>query len=161
MKKKATETGTAMRRLAASRGRLPRAREGNVIVEYAAAAPILLVLMAILFDFGMAAYDSMSLKEAARASAQYAVKDSSDTDVLRQVAANASGLDPSNLTVTANKFCECADGTQPVCGSACPDLSTPRTYVAISVEEQYTTLLPYPSSLAPLTLRGDATLRIR
>lgn len=148
---------TIKKRLAAFRS----ACHGNVVVEYALCAPILLLMMALLFDFGMAVYDSMSLKEAARAGAEYAVSHASDTAGLVQVVSNASGVSPQSLSITSNQFCECADGSSVSCGTKCADGSATETYFKVSVQEPYTTLLPYPQSIAPLTLSGSAALRIR
>jgi len=135
-------------------------RDGNVLIEYALIAPILLLILAALFDFGMAVYDSMSLKEAARSGAQYARKYPSNVAGITQVVANATGIDPQNLTVTTNLSCQCQDGSAAVCGTTCAAGPT-ETYVTVAVQEPYATLLPYPASVAPLTLQGAATLRIQ
>ena len=150
-----------MRQLTQMGRRFWEAREGNFLVEYALFLPVFMILLAIAFDFGMAVYDSMSLKEAARAGAQYAMKAPSDSAGLTAVVSNATGVNPANLTITSNLSCQCANGTSVGCGTSCADGSATETYVSVSVQEPYTTLLPYPASLAPLSLQGMASLRIR
>jgi len=137
-----------------------KAQEGNFLIEYALFLPVLLLILAIMFDLGMALYDSMSLKEAARAGAQYAMKNPSDTAGLTQVVSDATGISALNLTVTSSESCQCADGTGVNCGTSCADGSATETYVTVLAQEPYTPLLPYPESLAPLNLHGEATLRI-
>lgn len=141
--------------------RLWEAQNGNFVVEFALFLPVLVAMMAIGFDFGMAIYDSMSLKEAARAGVQYAIKNPADTAGLTQVVADASGIDAANLTVTSTEFCQCANGASVACGTSCADGSATETYMTVLAQEPYATLLPYPLSLAPLSLHGTATLRIR
>jgi Flp pilus assembly protein TadG len=137
-----------------------KARDGNVVVEFALIAPILLLMLAILFDFGMAVYDSMSLKQAARAGAQYAMRNPSDTAGIQQVVSNASDVMSEHLTVTTNQFCQCPDGTSADCGTTCVGGGALETYVTVAVTEPFATLLPYPASVVSLNLQGAATLRV-
>lgn len=136
-----------------------RAREGNMLVEFAFFMPILLIMLAIAFDFGMAMYDNMSLKEAARAGVQYAMANPTDAAGLTQAVADSTGMSPADLTVTSSISCQCPDGTAVDCSGSCAGGAT-ETYATVVVKEPYTTPLPYPAALKSLTLQGAATLRI-
>lgn len=138
-----------------------KARDGNFVVEFALFLPVLVAMMAIAFDFGTAVYNSMSLKEAARAGAQYAMKNPSDAAGLTQVVSDASGISATNLTVTSTESCQCANGASVACGTACADGSATETYVTVVAQEPFSTLLPYPQSLTTLNLQGSAALRVR
>lgn len=153
--------GAAVKGIVRRGAALWRAREGSFLVEYALFAPVVLVMLAVTFDVGMAVYDNMSLKEAARAGVQYMMDNPSDSAGLTQAVADSTGLDPAKLTVTGTLSCQCADGSAVACGGTCAVAGGKATYATVLVQEPFAPLLPYPGFLTPDLLKGSATLRIR
>ncbi|MGH6948006.1 MAG: TadE/TadG family type IV pilus assembly protein [Kiloniellales bacterium] len=142
--------------------RFAAAEQGNVLVELALMLPVLVLLMMGTIDFGMAMYDQMQLRSAARAGAEYAVIDPENLGAVEDaVEAALGGPDPA-MAVATGSFCECPGASGSVdCGLACEDETTPRKFVAVEVTRPVDTLLPYPNVIQQITLRGEATFRVR
>lgn len=137
-----------------------RNEKGVAAVEFALVAPILLLLLLGLADFGLAMRERMALASAARAGAERAWADSGDNAAITQAVQAAGTLDAAAITVAVTEFCECA-GTASACGVTCADGSTPATYVGVSVSEDFPLLLPYPGIGSPIALTGTAILRVQ
>src|SRR5689334_20913021 len=99
--------------------RLVRCRAGTATIETAAMLPLFAVLLAGLFDFGTGVMNAMALSAAARAGAQYALTQPTDTAGIAAVVAAATRLDPASLTITATSTCECPGGGSVGCGGSC------------------------------------------
>lgn len=142
--------------------RLMDAQDGNVLVELALVLPVLVLLLMGTIDFGMAMYDQMQLRSAARAGAEYATIEPEDgAGIVTTVDAALGGPDPS-ISVTTGSFCECPGASGSVdCGLACEDETTPRKFVSVEVTRPVDTLLPYPDVIQQITLGGEATFRVR
>ncbi|MDA8233114.1 MAG: pilus assembly protein [Magnetospirillum sp.] len=137
--------------------RLAACRRGVAAVEFALAAPILLVLVLGLADFGMATNERMRLTSAARAGAQYAMGNPTDSAGTRQATlAAANGLNSGTVSVTLS--CGCNDGSTITCGGTCPT-SAPWTYVTVTVAENYALLVTYPGIGNSVALSASASLR--
>jgi Flp pilus assembly protein TadG len=140
--------------------RLWAGRRGNAAVEFALMAPVLLTVIAGLIDFGMGAYEAMSLRSAARAAGQFAMKYPTDTAGIAAVVTAATTLDAQALTVTSSRFCKCSNGTTVTCDSQACSGNTPQLkYVRVSVTKTFTTMFPWPGFADGLPLAGTATLR--
>jgi hypothetical protein len=133
---------------------------GNVAIELAFAVPVALLLLVMLFDFAFGFYDRMALESGARAGAQYAMKKPTDTAGIMAAAADASGLDPTTITVTPANFCECPDGTSVDCSGGCVGGPT-LNFVSVAVSAPYRPILPCPGLGSLITLSATATLRVR
>jgi Flp pilus assembly protein TadG len=140
--------------------RLRRDRSGNMLVELAFVAPFLVAVTLGLVDFGRGTYASMSLRSAARVGAEY-VSRTNDPDGAVAVVASAANIKPDGLVVTPVVFCECSSGTAQTCGTACPDGTGARRYIAITAAQPFSTLIPYPLVSNPMTLSGRAILRVQ
>ena len=140
---------------------LVAAERGNALLELAFAAPVIAIVLTGVLDVGGMAYTSMTLQSAARSGAQYAMKNPTDTAGIQQAVINSSGLDPQQVTVTSNNFCECANGSSVTCGGVCADGGANRAYVSVAVQQSYRTLLPYPGVPDQIGLGGQSTFRIQ
>jgi len=88
-------------------------RRGLAVTELALVLPLSFVLFIGILDFGRVYYSAIAVSHAARAGVQYGAQDnvkSGDFAGMRQAASDALG-DVSNFTVTACRYCQCADGT--------------------------------------------------
>lgn len=156
--------------------RLVRDRRGVAVIEMAAVAPVLLLMIVTFADFGRAMSQSIDINTALRAGAQHAVtaaKSSSQagtTNALSQAEAVVRSALPSNLTAaTVNTTCYCgvlpADSTDmpPVasCTASCPSGSA--RMMRLQAQVAFT---PYNSVFGSLSDRfysngisGDVTIR--
>jgi hypothetical protein len=140
--------------------RLARCRAGTATIETAAMLPLFAVLLAGLFDFGTGVMNAMALSAAARAGAQYALSQPTDTAGIAAVVAAATRLDPASLTITATSTCECPGGGSVGCGGSCGPRTLVHRFVSVRVTQPFTSILPYPGFMRPAHLSGTAVLRV-
>ena len=96
--------------------------DGAAAVEFAITAPMLVVLVLGIADYGLLMADSATLEGAARAGGEVAKAKPSVT----ATQLTALNLFPSGITPTVTSVCTCVDNTWPI-GTACPPgpLATP------------------------------------
>jgi len=140
--------------------RFVRDTKGVSVVEFALAAPMLVLAAVGLGDFGLAVNEKMRLVSAARAGAQAGFSSAGNVAGMQAAVLAATGLPANATTVSASTFCGCANGGTVSCGSTCQDGSVLRTYVTVTVSEVYSMLLGYPGFARQQTLTGSSTLRI-
>ena len=144
--------------------------------------PLAFVLFIGILDFGRVFYTAMTVSHAARAGVQWGAQDnvrSGDFAGMRQAASDAAG-DVSGVTMTACRYCKCADGITGGCSScsgdsvlgtatdrcsdasgclsACP-LDAPQVYVSVRAAKTFTTLFPYPGVPRTTQLNRTAIMR--
>ena len=148
-----------------------RSTRGVAAVELALLAPILLLFLVAVIDFGLWIREQMLLTSAARAGVQFVLQDpvsnagNTAAQILRiqQAAGNASGLDVNAITVTPRQFCECpgASGTEIGCTADCSGGAQRLKYFEVTVtESNFKTLFPYPLIPDPISLSGQSTVRL-
>jgi Flp pilus assembly protein TadG len=130
------------------------------VVEFALAAPVLLLLTAGVLDFAMLIRTASSVADAARSGAQYGSRspaNAADTAGIRAAALNASpGI--TGLTVTPVKACQCADGTTVSCTGSCAS-GRVRTYIQVTAQATALTVFQYAG--LPFTGAVSATASMR
>ena len=91
--------------------RRPRSR-GQALVEFAVVLPVFLLILAGVIDFGLGLYSQMTVINAAREGARYAVVNTplNTSNVTNRVEAMTGGLDQSQLTVNVSCQAACASG---------------------------------------------------
>ena len=147
------------------------------VTELALVLPLSFVLFIGILDFGRVYYSAIAVSHAARAGAQYGAQDnvkSGDFAGMRQAASDSLG-DVSNFTVTACRYCRCADGTGTCtsCNASADGCSTgsgclgtcssaaPQVFVQVTVDKVFTTLFPYPGLPSRADLNRRATMRVQ
>ena len=137
-----------------------RKDDGNAAVEFALLAPVLILLVAGLVDFGRAYFTRMQLENAARAGAQYGLlHGSDDLATIEDVVHQASEVPTADLTVSASTFCACPDGTTSNCATGDCGGFKPGTYVTISAQTAFVPVFPFANSSRPATITGTALVR--
>lgn len=144
--------------LAAVCRRLKGGEGGAAVVEFALVAPLLVLMVLGLVDFGMAVLEKSRLSSAARAGAQVAMSSPTDTAAIRAAVLAATSAPSAGLTVAVTTACECSDGTAVACDGLCAS-GTARTYVTVSVQETFAMLLTYPGISSPYPLAAQAIVR--
>ena len=132
-------------------GRLRQDRDGAAAVEFAILVPVIAAILTGVANYGLATFDKMELTSAARAGAQYALLDATDTAAIATAVVNSTNLSITASDVTTTQFCEDSAGAAATCG----DASATRTYMTVSVTEDFTLLLLGTS----ISLTGSATVR--
>ena len=126
------------------------ATEGLGAIELGFIAPVLLVLLLGILDFGMAFWEQMQIANAADAGAQWGMSNSYDQTSIRTVAQSATNLG-SAVSVTPSNVCGCPNntgitsgfGTPPSC-TTCPDGSTAQPYIVVNTQICYSTIFSWP-----------------
>ena len=133
--------------------------DGNIAVEVALAAPVLLVLLAGMADVGRAVLAEGRLKSAIRAGLEYAQANSGNAAGIVAVVQTASG--DAGLAVTSALVCECANGGAAECGSTCADGLTPGGYVVVSATQAFTPIFPGMNTLIDGPLQAQGSIRAK
>jgi pilus assembly protein CpaE len=139
--------------------RLTTCRKGAIAVETAVVAPILALCVLALADFGMAVNERIKLASAARAGAQAAMSDATNTARITLMVQQAASLNVNQLSVGVSTACGCSDGTAITCGSTCANGANSQNYVTVNVSETYPLLLTYPGLGSTIALGTSATMR--
>jgi Flp pilus assembly protein TadG len=146
------------------RSRLWAAQDGVSAIEFAFVAGILSMLLLGVCDFGLGFWEQMQVANAARAGAEFAVKNGYDSTNIQTAVTNATNLPGIQATPAPSTACGCPDATTGVttatCGASCPDGSTAGTYVTVNAQVSYSTLFAWPGISSPMTLASSATVKL-
>jgi Flp pilus assembly protein TadG len=142
---------------------------GVAAIEFAATATALVVMMIGTADFGMGFYRKMQVQNAAQAGARYAMMhqfDSSSISSIGQAVTSATAFTGTVPYPAPLQFDGCPSNTgvtNPDINSKCPDGSTAGTYVTVSAQNVYHTVLPFPLLGIPdsFTFTAQSTVRIK
>jgi Flp pilus assembly protein TadG len=121
------------------RPRLAADRSGNIIIEFALALPILIVLTLGLLDLGRYSMQKSALLQGARAGAQYGVLAPTEEANINSTAQTATGL--TGVTATSSVFCECVSGATVLCSTTCSGGATIRRYVTVNMNKTFDSVL--------------------
>ena len=140
--------------------RAHRASRGQSLVEFAFIAPVLILFLLAVADFGRVFFVAIALNNAARAGTQYGIQSPANAaDVAgMQQAAQTDASNISGVAATASEYCECPDGSTQACNSspACNDM---RVYVEVDTAGSFQTLLNYPGIPSSFSLTGKSVVR--
>jgi pilus assembly protein CpaE len=124
-------------------------RSGSSAVEFAVAAPVLIIGLIIVTDVGLAVGDRMNLDQSVRAGAEFAMNNVEDEttieDMVKSAATGAYGQNLNNINsakipvVDATRSCECPDspGTAVSCTVLCTGDVPPSIYYDIQASKNY------------------------
>lgn len=154
-------------------------RRGVAAVEFALIAPMLLLLLGGVVDFGLIMSGRSKLANAVAQAVQTALLTGPSVTqaTLRsvvQTGATNSGLTPT-VTVTGSPACYCVSGSpaalsststalsaQNTCTGTCPTGSTgPAVYVVVAASYVYSPLMPLYSQLSSPVISQTGTVRLQ
>ena len=144
--------------------------QGSAAVEFAVTAPILMLALAGIADFGLALRSQIALANGVANASYYAFLKGKTADptalakTLGGIIQKSSGL-PSATSQVSGPFCGCPSGTPIVvagkpCAQTCTDGSSPGSYVAISATYAYAPIMPGLALAANTQLTETATVRV-
>jgi len=142
---------------------------GVAAIEFAVIAMAFVVMMIGTADFGMGFYRRMQVQNAAQAGAQYAMAHEfngssiSSIETAVRSATAFSGIAPYPAPVQFDGCPSNAGVTSADINSKCPDGSAAGTYVTVSAQNIYRTVLPFPLLGIPdsFTFTAQSTVRIK
>jgi Flp pilus assembly protein TadG len=138
--------------------------DGNILIEFALALPIIFLLLAGMLDLGRYGLQKSAMLQGAREGAQYGVIAYSDSANINTTAQNATGL--TGVTATNSVFCECVSGTTVACTSTCSGGTSPRRYITVTTTRTFTPMVSslsfgaFGSWTAPSALSASITLLV-
>lgn len=141
-----------------------RDRAGNAAIEFSLALPLLATLLVGTVDYGLAIVEQMQVQHAAQSGAQSAMLHGFDANAITTAVTSATAQTGISAVPAPSQSCGCPDGgtiTTITCGSACPDGDTAGTYVSVSAQAVYTTLMPYPGIPPSFTLTARSVVRVQ
>jgi Flp pilus assembly protein TadG len=136
---------------------------GAMAVELAIIGPALVLMMICTIDFGMGVYRKMQVQNAAQAGAEYAIAHGF-TASIASVVTSATSLTGITASPAPVQFCGCPASsgvTTVTCNSTCASGAVAGTYVTVSAQGTYNTILSYPSIPVTFSFTSQATVRIQ
>lgn len=118
-----------------SRYHFLKTSRGNVAIEFALVLPVIILLLSGIINFGLILANKNQLNGVVNAGLLYAFGNSSVPAAV-QAAMTSSTTNLSPLTVTATTFCQCLDGTKPLCTATCTGGIAPAKYVTVTAQSQ-------------------------
>ena len=147
---------------------------GSMAVEFALAAPVVIVLAVAVADYGSVMNNWASLRGATRAGAEYIKAKWNDptvtdpTTAAEQLVCSFLGLTLSGtscppVTPSVSTACTCSNATAVTCGSGspCTALSDARVLISVTVAatRSYTPIVPWTKFALPSTVTASTVVR--
>ena len=147
----------ALRRVRA----LARDGHGSVVVEFALIAPVMLMALIALADYGLMVHRNTQLSEAANAGVRFGMSEGNpDDNAGIEAAVRAAISDDEDVTVTINRECRCPTGGAVSCDNECSGEIVPGRYLEVVVQCPFDMIFDYPGIESVDTLQSHAVVRI-
>lgn len=141
--------------------RLAGDEEGVAAIEFGVVASVLIVLMVMATDLGLAMQHRSQMEGAVRAGLQKALDSTATLVEVQDYTLNSSDLPASPAAeATAEQQCGCPDGTEVDCSSGTCGASPMRKYVELTLAQDHHWLFGFPGLPNPTTLTVTHTLRV-
>ncbi len=152
-------------RTSAKRLRLYRNESGTAALELGLMAPFLVLACLVTAELGLGVYEGMQVQNAAEAGAVYVSKyPSLDITGISNAVANSTGTPGITATPAPVQFCGCPTATgvteMSSCATTCSDGSNPGQYIRINAQMTHQSVLQYTGVSVPVTLTGEAVVRL-
>jgi Flp pilus assembly protein TadG len=147
---------------------IPHAVLGTAAVEFAIAAPVLLILVFGVAEIGYSGYQAMQVQDAVEAGALYVSKNGWSSSGITNAILNATdvpitGPTPLAATPAPAQFCGCP-GTTGVtaasCASTCSGGNSPGHYVQINATLTRKSLIPNSGLPLPTAFTAQSIVRL-
>jgi Flp pilus assembly protein TadG len=137
---------------------------GVAAIEFAIVGPVLVIALICTADLGIGIYRKMQVENAAQAGAEYAVVHGFGTSSISNAVTQATSFSGISSSPAPFQSCGCASNTgitSADCGSTCTGGVAPGTYVTVSAQGTYTTILHYPMIPDSFTFAAQSTVRLQ
>jgi len=139
-----TAAGRAAGAIGKAMTRWPAAcsERGAAAVEFALIIPVVLAALTGIANYGLAMYNKMELVGAARAGAQQAIIDRTDTTAIKNAVVNSSNVGITSADVTTTESYLCADGTVvSLSTDTCVNNDPLQYFMTVTANQNFTLLL--------------------
>lgn len=109
-----------------------RSRKGNVAIEFALIAPILVALLIGVIDYGRFTFERSDMLAAGRSGAQYFMAGGTDPVRAQTIIQTSWSHMPTNGVVDVQRVCEC-QSVAAQCNQPCSDGTVPLSYAVINL----------------------------
>ncbi len=137
---------------------------GVSAIEFGLILPIIVLMSIATLDLGHGLYRSMQVQNAAHVGAQFASMRGFDQAQISQVVTGSTGFNLISAAPAPKQFCGCSSAGGVVeidCKSKCAGGAAPGTYVTVSAQGTYQTLIPYPILPSSYQLNSQSTVRVQ
>ena len=156
--------GRRLRRALVWSVRAVRDRRGAAAVEFGIMIPLLSLMAVSVTDIGLAVYRKMQVEGSAQAGVQYAIARGFDASRVSSAVTNATNSTAITASPAPYQFCGCptSNGVGTVgCGTVCTGGVQAGTYITVSAQAMYSTLLDYRIVAATYTYNVQSTARLQ
>jgi Flp pilus assembly protein TadG len=149
---------TTMRKMIA---RLIRDQRGVAAIEFGVISSVLIILMVMATDLGLAMQHRSQMEAAVRAGLQKALDNSATTQDVEDAALASADL-PSNPAAdpTAVRQCLCPDGTEVSCTTGTCSPNHRQDFVELTLAQEHHWLLGFPGVSNPTTFSITHSIRV-
>lgn len=142
--------------------RLARNDRGVVAIEFGIISSVLIIMLVMAVDLGMAMRHRSQMEGAVRAGLQEALNSSATLADVQNAVLTATDLpNESTPTATAERQCFCAGSADVInCGTGSCGSADKQQYVEITLVQVHTWLLGFPGLENPLTLSIKRSIRV-
>ena len=138
-----------------------RDQSGNAAVEFAFVAPVLILMLIGLYDFGMYINQKMQLENLARGAAEYMIKGGTEEGIrLDVIGDNMTDEEVEEVELASESICECNDGEVIECSESCEGGDYKRQFFSFSMTRDFSTTFPYPGIPDTISMTGNARLQV-
>jgi len=127
--------------------RAARSTSGAAAIEFGILVPVLSLMVIAVSDIGLGVYRKMQVEGAAQTGAEYAIRNGFDVTAITNAVLSATNASNISVSPPPNQFCGCATGSSintVSCGTSCPGGVLAGTYVTVSAQMTYNTIMTYP-----------------
>jgi len=142
--------------------RLLRDQRGAVAIEFALISSVLILLMVMAADLGLAMRHRSQMEGAARSGLQQALDSGASLADVQDMVLSATDLPSSTApTATAVNQCYCAGSPSEIdCGSGTCGAAEKQEFVQVTLSQEHRWLLGFPGLSDPLVLTVVRSLRV-
>lgn len=143
--------------------RLIGSRDGSAGVEFALLAPMLLLLFAGLVDVSRLISQTMQVRAAAQAGADWAQRNGWNAAGVQTAVTSATTLKSITATPapTLIRACVAAGQITPTTAATCSAGGTPGEFVSVRASAPFKGVVPWPGVVLPSSLGASAMVRVR
>lgn len=142
-------------------GKLARDQRGVAAIEFGVVSSVLILLMVMATDLGLAMQHRSQLEAAVRAGLQKALDNSASLDDVENAALASSDLPSSPApTATAEQQCLCPDGSEVSCTTGTCNNQHRQDYVVLTMEQDHQWLLGFPGVSNPSPISMTHSVRV-
>lgn len=138
-------------------GKYLKNQNGTAAVEFALLAPVLILIIIGIYDYGMYMNHAIKVESTSRAAAEYVVL-GGDEDTVDENVLDQSGLDGAATLIITHSY-ECADGAAAAADTDCGEGDYLRHFVHVALSMPYEPVFLFPGLSHLTTLRGEVRVQ--